>query len=140
MSFISLSTTGSVSSGLKKLKRIKKIKRGQIKDLNGRVLGEHNGICFYTIGQRKGLKISSKVPIYVISLDPLQNMITVGEDKFLMSRGPVAKDINFLVRNFYKNIRAKIRYNQVESQCSIDVINDKVRVIFKQEQRAIAPG
>jgi len=120
--------------------RIQEIKKGLIKDLNGRILGEHNGICFYTIGQRKGLKISSGIPIYVISIDPVYNIITAGEDKYLLSRGLIAKDVNFLVKSLNKNMSAKIRYNQKEVQCNIDIINDMVKVIFKQKQRAVAPG
>jgi len=120
--------------------RVQNIKPGPIVDMQGNVLGEHRGIIFYTIGQRGGLGISHKTPLYVVSIDPGKNRIVAGEKKDLMSNGLVAKDVNLLVRNWPDQIYAKIRYRKKEAACKVTFENDKIRVLFAEEQEAITPG
>ena len=125
--------------------RIKKMNPGPIIDLNGKILGRHKGIYFYTVGQRGGLGISSKRPLYVISLDVGKNQLIVGERKHLGAKELTAGNLNFLVKDFPKNVFAKIRYAHPEAKCKIINYhlrgnNGKIKVVFQQEQEAITTG
>ncbi len=120
--------------------RIQGLQPGEIADMQGNILGRHRGIVFYTIGQRGGLGISHKTPLYVVSIDPEKNRIVVGEKKDLKARGLVAGDLNILVPSWPRQMFAKIRYRKKEAPCEAIVENDRLRVIFAEEQEAITPG
>jgi tRNA-uridine 2-sulfurtransferase len=122
------------------VERLKEINPGPIVDRQGKVLGQHRGIVFYTIGQRGGLGISYPTPLYVVSIDPVKNRIVVGEKKDLMSKGLVASDVNMLAENWPEQIYAKIRYRKKEALCEVTKEKDKFKVIFAEEQEAITPG
>jgi tRNA-uridine 2-sulfurtransferase len=92
--------------------RGQEIKPGLIVDRQGKILGSHRGIIFYTIGQRGGLGISHKTPLYVVSIDPDKNRIVVGEKKDLMAKGLSAGNINRLVQSWPGQVYAKIRYRK----------------------------
>ncbi|MBU1809954.1 MAG: tRNA 2-thiouridine(34) synthase MnmA [Candidatus Omnitrophica bacterium] len=118
---------------------------GPIVDLNGKILGRHKGIYFYTVGQREGLGISSKRPLYVISLDVGKNQLIVGERKDLGAKELIVSNLNFLVKDFPKNVFAKIRYAHLEAKCKITDYHlrgdsGKIVVVFDEEQEAITPG
>ncbi len=116
---------------------------GPITDSAGRVLGEHRGIQFYTIGQRSGLGISSASPLYVIAIDPDRNRITVGGREGLKSKGLIAGDLVVLADNRLpedREILAKIRYRKKEVPCKVEELHDKVRVIFAEPQESVTPG
>lgn len=120
--------------------RVQGLKPGLILDMQGNILGEHRGIIFYTIGQRGGLGISHKTPLYVVSIDPDENRIIVGEKKDLKAKGLVARDVNMLARSWPGRVYAKIRYRKKEEPCEATREDDKLRVIFAEEQEAITPG
>ncbi len=120
--------------------RIKRRKCGRILDLDGGVLGKHKGAFFYTIGQRKGLGIGYKHPLYVLAINTEENQLVVGGREDLRSEGLVAGELNFLVRNLPKKVFAKIRYNHKEAKCKISPAREKIRVIFEKAQEAITPG
>ena len=132
-------------------KYIKKIP-GDIKDLNGNILGEHDGINFYTIGQRQGLKIGGTKlgngePWFVLDKKIKKNEIIVGqghEHPLLLKDGLTANDINWIIDKQPKTnwvYAAKTRYRQNDAPCEIDKINSKeFNVIFGQKQWAITPG
>ena len=122
------------------LTRIKVPKPGPIINSNGDILGEHKGIVFYTIGQRQGLGISYKSPLYVISIDAHKNQIIVGEKKDLKARGFIAGNLNLLVEDFPEEVFAKIRYAHKEARCKISLEHGKAKVIFKESQVAVTPG
>jgi tRNA-specific 2-thiouridylase len=123
------------------LQRLPGVKPGPIVDLNGRVLGEHRGIIFHTIGQRGGLGISHPTPLYVVSIDPAKNRIVVGDKKDLMGNGLVASDVNMLAENWPAEVYAKIRYRKKEALCKVKrEENAKLKVTFAEEQEAITPG
>ncbi len=118
--------------------------RGEIVNLQGTVIGHHDGIEFYTIGQRKGLGISSPKPLYVIELDPAKNRITVGDDSAL-DRDEFTVDrcnwiaFDTLPDNFETTV--KIRYNHPGTSATVTPTNDgKARVKLHTPQRAITPG
>lgn len=121
-----------------------KFKNGDIVDKEGNILGKHNGIFNYTIGQRKGIKISSKDPLYVVDIDVKRNQIVVGNENEIYKNKLIATNINWISIEELKkemNVKAKIRYGGRESKCKISKIeNDKVLVEFDQEQRAITSG
>lgn len=116
---------------------------GDIVDMKGRVLGQHRGLPFYTIGQRKGLGIAAAHPLYVIALDEMNNRVVVGENEALYASSLLAKDANWLIEEPTREIpvRAKIRYGSREVQASVLPFPDgSVKVSFLEPQRAVTPG
>jgi tRNA-uridine 2-sulfurtransferase len=113
---------------------------GDIVDASGRVLGRHTGICFYTIGQRQGLGISARNPLYVTALDAERHRVIVGEKKCLKAAGLVAGSINMLSDAVAGQAAAKIRYGHKAEPCRYAVSGDAVRVFFHEPQEAITPG
>ena len=113
---------------------------GPIVDARGNILGEHKGIMYYTIGQRGGLGISSRTPLYVVSIDRRENRIVVGEKKELKAKGLVAADLNMFVDTLPERVCAKIRYRKREAVCAAIHEGDTLRVVFDEEQEAITPG
>ncbi len=120
--------------------RLKGLNPGLILDLQGNILGQHRGIIFYTIGQRGGLGISHKTPLYVVSINPDKNEIVVGEKKDLKARGLIAGDLNMLSETWPRQVCAKIRYRKKEALCGTTLENNRIRVTFTEEQEAITPG
>ena len=124
-------------------------KKGNIKSKDGKILGSHDGISFYTIGQRKGLKIGGKGDAYfVYKKDAKTNTLYVcqGEDsKDLFSNTLIANNISWV--NQFCDIatpfkcNAKIRYRQEDQECTIEKIeNDRIFVSFDKSQRAVTEG
>lgn len=120
------------------------VKPGNIVDTKGNILGKHNGIFNYTIGQRKGLSIPSNKALYVIEIDIEKNEVVVGDDSEGYSSELVAKDINLIsIDRLEKEMRvdAKIRYGAKESPATIVPLEDgAIQVHFDVPQRAITPG
>jgi tRNA-specific 2-thiouridylase len=118
--------------------------RGEIVDLHGRVLGYHDGIEFYTIGQRKGLGLSSPQPLYVIELDAENNRVVVGDDSALDRQEFVVDRCNWIpFDNLGEPIEvtAKIRYNHPGTPATIvPMEKGKAAVKLHVAQRAITPG
>ena len=121
-----------------------KPKVGNIVLKDGTVLGKHDGLINYTIGQRKGLGISYKEPLYVIKLDIQKNQVIVGTEQDLYSKELIADEINWLAIDQLKEplkLKAKVRYRAKEAECTVYPIeNEQVKVIFDEPQRAITPG
>jgi len=122
----------------------KEINRGPIISLNGEIIGEHKGVAFYTIGQRRGLGISFREPLYVVSVNPKNNTIVVGPDKALYKNQLIAGNVNYIsIKKLSQplNAEVKIRYKHEAIFATIlPLDNGKVKVKFKQAQRAITPG
>jgi len=118
--------------------------RGEIVNLEGRVLGYHEGIEFYTIGQRKGLGLSSPKPIYVVALDAATNRVIVGDDSALARDEFIADRCNWIPfdtppASFDASV--KIRYNHPGTPATINPLpGGKVKVKLHTPQRAITPG
>lgn len=118
--------------------------RGEIVDLAGKVLGHHEGIEFFTIGQRKGLGISSPRPLYVIRLEPAHNRVVVGDDTHLLRDSLTIERCNWIPfaqppESF--EVNAKIRYNHPGTPARIiPGENGTARVEFPEPQRAVTPG
>jgi len=115
-----------------------------LKDTNDNTLGTHDGIHNFTIGQRKGLGIAFGEPRYVVDIDPMENTVTVGAaDKLLRDTFTVG-NVNWITIDRLEkelNSLVKIRYKGDEASAVIYPLEDnRVRVEFKQPQRAITPG
>lgn len=117
-------------------------KEGDIVDINGNILGKHKGIWNYTIGQRKGLGISSSEPLYVIKLDKETNSVVVGHIDNTFKKELIATEINYpsgkKIENGYYN--AKIRSSQTPQRCYVEVFGDNIKVEFEDYQKSIALG
>ena len=118
--------------------------KGDIVDLHGRVLGQHDGIEFYTIGQRKGLGISSPKPLYVIDLDAALNRVVVGDDGALDCDQFTVDRCNWLafeVPPAEIEATVKIRYNHPGTSATITSLpGGRAQVRLKEAQRAVTPG
>lgn len=120
-----------------------KPKPGNIVLESGEVLGKHNGLFNYTLGQRKGLGIAYKTPLYVIRLDGERNEVVVGPDEGLFTNRMICKFYNHLDGEFPKELRAegKIRYAANPFPCVARILaDDTMEVVFEEAQRAITPG
>ena len=133
------------------LKNYMPAKEGLIKDTNGKIVGKHIGLMYYTLGQRRGLNIGgikggSGERWFVLDKDLKNNVLVVsqGEDNKLFSSGLYASEFNWIpklpeVKKF--DCFAKFRYRQPDQEVSIEILdNKKIKVIFKEKQRAITPG
>ena len=118
--------------------------RGEIVDLQGKVLGYHEGIEFYTIGQRRGLRISAARPLYVVDLDPEQNRVLVGDDSDLERTEFVVDRCNWIGLDDPRppfEALAKIRYHHPGTMATVTPLQDgRVGVRLHTPQRAITPG
>jgi tRNA-uridine 2-sulfurtransferase len=118
--------------------------RGEIADLHGGVLGHHDGIEFYTIGQRKGLGISSAKPLYVIELDAANNRVIVGDESALNRDEFNVERCNWIPFDAPPeriDATAKIRYNHPGTPATVTPQpNGGARVKLHAPQRAITPG
>lgn len=121
-----------------------KEKTGNIVDSEGNILGKHNGIWNYTVGQRKGLKISSSEPLYVLSLDKDKNEVVVGFAPKTFKKILYANNINVVAyENLEKNFKAqaKFRSTQEVQDVYVECIdNDTIKVTFDEYQKSIATG
>ncbi len=117
---------------------------GDFLDKNGHVLGRHKGIIRYTVGQRRGLGIAYEHSLYVISINPSENTVILGDEKDLYSKVLYASDINLIsVESLDKpmRVKAKVRYSQGESGAVISPDKDGVlKVEFDEPQRAVTKG
>jgi tRNA-specific 2-thiouridylase len=118
--------------------------RGEIVDVHGHVLGHHDGIEFYTIGQRKGLGITTPKPVYVVALDAENNRVMVGDetaldrDEFIVDR---CNWIPFDEPPEQFEVMAKIRYNHPGTMATVLPIDrNRAKVKLHTPQRAITPG
>lgn len=117
---------------------------GNFVDKDGNILGHHNGIINYTVGQRKGIGISYGVPLFVTKIDASNNAIVLGTEDELYNDTLIAKDINLISCDKINNemkVTAKIRYRHKEQPATIvQVDNNTLKVVFDEPQRAITPG
>jgi tRNA-specific 2-thiouridylase len=116
---------------------------GPILDKDGNVLGQHDGIPFYTIGQRRGLGISGREPLYVTDIDAKRNAVIAGRKDQLYRDELTASELNWIAEKPSRPIgaRARIRYRHREAEATVVPLDeDRVSVKFKEPQMAITPG
>lgn len=120
-----------------------KVEQGNFVDVNGKVLGRHNGIAYYTIGQRKGLGLALGKPVFVSDIVPENNTIVVGNEEAIFKDSLYAEDVNFIPFENLKDdmqVTAKIRYSAKETPAVISPYKNGVMVRFDSPQRAITKG
>jgi tRNA-uridine 2-sulfurtransferase len=117
---------------------------GPIYDRQGRLLGEHQGLAAYTVGQREGLGISAPQPLYVIQLDPARNALIVGFREELGSDALLASQMSYIAGEPPEpgaELTCKIRYQAQPAQARIWPLDDaRARIVFAQPLRDITPG
>lgn len=120
------------------------IKPGPFLDLQGNVIGQHGGIPFYTIGQRRGLGIAAGERLYVVDIDPRRNSVVLGPEEAILGDELVSEDNNFILIEKITEpmeVEAQIRYNARPAPAVIIPMGDgRLRVRFQRPQRAITPG
>lgn len=124
--------------------RNKKYKKGNFVDRDGNILGKHQGIINYTIGQRKGLGISFCKPMYVLEKRSITNEVVLGDEKDLYSTSLTIKNINLIsVENIEKpmKVKAKTRYNQLAQDAVITQTGeDEIKVEFLKPLKSVTSG
>jgi len=113
---------------------------GIIRNTSGEVLGSHDGIWNYTIGQRKGLKLTNKEPLYVVKMNASRNELIVGTREELVSGGLVAGELTSATYEMKERVIAKIRSSHLGALCHTVRREDKIEVLFDTPQNAITPG
>ena len=117
---------------------------GAIRDMSGKVVGQHRGISNYTIGQREGLGIAMGKPVYVVGIDTKENTITIGPREAVMRKTVTAYDVNVLIpgaMNTGAKFSGKIRSYNKASMCTVvDFADGKMSVEFDTAQFAPTPG
>jgi len=119
------------------------IKSGDIIDTEGKVLGKHNGLAHYTVGQRQGLGLASNERLYVLRFDVANNRLVVGTKDQLLSNRLFASKLSWVSGKAPQepiNITAKIRYKSPEVAAKLHLDDRVAEVNLHQPQRAIAPG
>lgn len=125
--------------------KTKDILEGDFVDKNGKILGRHKGIIYYTVGQRKGLGISNPTPLYVLKIHPEKNQIVLGSERDLYQSTLKAKDCKFFVDIFpftRTDVVAKIRFRSPDVQVLniSQISSSEIEIILSEPVRAIAAG
>ncbi|MBA3640690.1 MAG: tRNA 2-thiouridine(34) synthase MnmA [Acidobacteriota bacterium] len=120
------------------------VAQGIIRNVGGAVLGQHSGVHRFTVGQRKGLGLSSPIPLYVVGIDAASAAVTVGPREALDRDELTASGVNWIAGAppvAGTRVTAQIRHRHTEAAAAIDPIGaDRVRVKFDAPQAAVAPG
>ncbi len=117
--------------------------KGNIKNIDGEVIGVHNGIINYTIGQRKGIGVSDKIPLYVVNINANKNEIIVGSKENLIKTEISLKDINIITNDkddFEQELFVKVRSTGKLIKAKIDLKKTSAKVSLLEEEYGIAPG
>ena len=132
---------GNYTSVIKKF-RPESFKKGKIIDLSGNQLGEHEGIINYTIGQRKGIKISSEKALYVININADNNTVVVGSKENLEIKEIKLRELNILAskKDFEETVKIKVRSTGRLLKAKINLINDYAMVKILDKETGISPG
>jgi len=120
------------------------IRPGEIQDIHGNILGAHQGLFAYTVGQRRGLGLAAKTPYYVIRIEPGYNRLIIGEKKDLKSTGCWLSDFHWICQppNLLNlSVLAQIRYRHKPARASVIVTEGaKLGIRFQTPQQAVTPG
>jgi tRNA-specific 2-thiouridylase len=117
---------------------------GELVASDGEILGRHEGIFNFTVGQRKGLGVSSPSPLYVLQIDPATHRVTLGADEELATRTLRARDLNWISipeLTVPMRVRVKIRHRHEPAWATLEPVgSDEVVATFDEPQRAVTPG
>ena len=132
---------GNYASVIKKY-RPESFEKGKILDTNNNIIGHHDGIINFTIGQRKGIGIANKEPLYVLKIDSKKNEVTVGSRNLLAIKKIYLKELN-LLRNIEKNnenLFIKVRSTGRMIKAKVNIIGSNAEVDLGEVEEGIAPG
>ena len=119
-------------------------KPGPIVNKESKVIGKHQGIIFYTVGQRKGMGIAARHPLYVISIDKKSNTVVAGKKEDAYSKELIVDSLSFISNKAPKMpFRAKVKIRYLHPAASARILpegKNKVRVKFNRPQWAVTPG
>ncbi len=114
---------------------------GDIVDKQGRVLGQHQGVIHYTVGQRRGLGIAAGDPLYVIRIDAAARHVVVGDREDLAVRHIDLEDVNWLGSTGDQELRVRVRSTGALIPAHVDILDDrKARVYLRQPEDGVSPG
>jgi tRNA-uridine 2-sulfurtransferase len=116
---------------------------GPIRDIDGKVIGEHQGLLGYTPGQRRGVGVGSGQRLYVVRVEPASSTLWVGPREATLAAGLIAAEVNLLAPPELlegTGVVAKIRYRHAGTPCRVEIRADRWRVEFDQPEGAVAPG
>ena len=132
---------GDYSSVIKKY-RPDAYQKGNIKDINGKVIGVHEGVINFTIGQRRGIKVSDKEPLYVIEINAEKNEIIVGPKKYLAQKKIKLKNLNILCKSdeLKEELLVKVRSTGKLLKANIDLNKNKATIELLENEYGISPG
>ena len=132
---------GDYASVIKKF-RPESFKPGKILDLQGNEIGQHEGIINYTIGQRKGIKIASNIPLYVVNIDAEKNIIYVGSKECLEVKKISLRNLNILgsEKEFHKIVNIKVRSTGRLLKAKINFLENFADVEILEKETGISPG
>lgn len=118
------------------------IRPGPIIDKQGSILGQHQGVAFYTLGQRQGLGIAKGYPLYITTIDYKNNRVVVGSKEEASKKEFLVKEPHFILEPIKKKValKVRIRYNHKEAVAQISPYGSKIKVRFKEPQFAVTPG
>ncbi len=132
---------GDYSSVIKKYKP-RSFKEGDILDTNGKIIGKHEGIINYTIGQRKGIGISHNEPLYVLSINALENTVVVGNRESLSIKKIYLKNLNLLgeVEKKKNNFFIKVRSTGRLIKASVKIKSKEAEILLEENEIGVSPG
>ena len=122
--------------------RPESFKKGDILDVKGNVIGEHDGIINFTIGQRKGIRIAHKEPLYVIDINAIKNNVVVGNREALSIKKIYLKDINLLgeIKENNSNLFIKVRSTGKLIKAKVILKNTEAEVNLEENETGVSPG
>ena len=132
---------GDYASVIKKF-RPESFKPGKILDIDGNQIGDHEGIINYTIGQRKGIKIASNNPLYVVNIDADKNTIVVGNKDCLEVKQIKLRDLNILgsKKEFNEEINIKVRSTGRLLKAKVNLLENSADVEILDQETGVSPG
>ena len=118
---------------------------GELVTADGQVVGEHAGVHHFTVGQRRGLRVAAREPLYVISTDPASRRVTVGRDRELLSDRTHAGGLNWIsIAAPSEPVRAEVKIRNKHAAAPATLLPtshpDRVEIRFDEAQRAVTPG
>ena len=121
-----------------------KPKPGNIVTKDGTIFGKHTGLYNYTVGQRKGMGISYKEPLFVIGFNVIKNELIVGTKEEVYKKEAIVNNVNILIKNIeIDNLKVgvKTRYTKKESMATLHIIEDnKIKIVFEEPEKSLTPG
>lgn len=122
------------------LSRFITVQKGPIYYVDGTFMGYHNGIHLYTIGQRRGINIPYREPLYVIDIIPHEHTLIVGTQRDLQTHRVIADTVHFFTNRFHGRASGRVRYRQKEALCTYTISQGILEANFSEPISSVTPG